>query len=62
MNKVSIRFGVKGSGMFPNAGIFVKSLPDDQARLVVEGLVKLKTELIRMGNSDLANKLVAEYR
>lgn len=48
--------------MFPNAGIFVKSLPEEQARLVVEGLSKLKVELVRMGNSDLASKLVAEYR
>ena len=62
MKKISIRFGIKGAGMFPNAGVFVKSLPEDQARLVVEGLVKLKTELDRMGNSDLAGKLVAEYR
>ena len=62
MKKISIRFGIKGAGMFPNAGVFVKSLPEDQARLVVEGLVKLQTELDRMGNSDLAGKLVAEYR
>jgi hypothetical protein len=62
MKKISIRFGIKGAGMFPNAGIFVKSLPEDQAKLLVEGLVGLKSELIRMGNSDLASKLVAEYR
>ncbi len=62
MKTISIRFGIRGAGMFPNAGIFVKSLPEDQARLVVEGLEKLKTELIRMGNPELANKLVAEYR
>jgi len=48
--------------MFPNAGIFVKSLPEDQARVLVEGLMGLKTELVRMGNPELANKLVAEYR
>jgi hypothetical protein len=62
MKKISIRFGIKGAGMFPNAGIFVKSLPEDQAKLLVEGLLNLKTELARMGNTDLANKLVAEYR
>jgi hypothetical protein len=58
----SIRFGVKGSGMFPNAGVFVKSLPANQADLVVEGITRLKVDLVRMGNADLAGKLVAEYR
>jgi predicted Fe-Mo cluster-binding NifX family protein len=62
MKKISIRFGIKGVGMFPNAGIFVKSLPEDQATLVIEGLIKLRAELARMGNHDLADKLVAEYR
>lgn len=62
MKTISIRFGVKGTGMFPNAGIFVKSLPEDQARLLIDSLVHLKAELTRLGNPDLANKLVAEVR
>ena len=65
LNK-GIRFGVRGKGFFPNAGILVRNPCDAKtAAIVVNGIDQIKALLVQTGNPDaieLASKLVAEYR
>lgn len=65
-NNKGIRFGVKGKGLFPNAGILVKNPCDAKtAGIIVNGIYQIKILLVQTGNLDaidLASKLEAEYR
>lgn len=61
MNKVRVRFGIKGMFLFPNASIFVlrQVNRDDYGKLV--NLVGQIQQLLTMyGHQDIANKIVCE--
>ena len=61
-----IRFGVKGKGVFPNAGVFVKNPCDAKtAGIIVEGMNQIKELLMESGEPDaieIASRIVAERR
>ena len=63
-SKVSIRFGVRGSGIFPNAGIIVLKVAPVVANFMVENVGKLRDEVRKLGADGmmLADKIICEYR
>lgn len=56
------RFGFKGSGLFPNAGIVVFALSDAHAETFASLLDQAKALLVMAGHAKIASRIVFEPR
>ncbi len=61
--KVSIRVGIKNpSSWFPNLGIIVIKVNSDVAMVMVSNFGKLRDEVAKLGQPEIAALLVCELR
>ena len=61
--KANFRFGIKvGGPLFPNMGIMVFKIDDDLIPDIVKYVKAIKHLLILGGQSEIADKIVAEIR
>lgn len=60
--KKNFRIGINFGGLLKNAGIFVIAVEPTMGQHIIERMGLLKEVLILAGYSDIASKLVAEFR
>ena len=60
--KKNFRIGINFGGLLRNAGIFVITVEPTMGQHIIERMQLLKEVLILAGYSDIASKLVAEFR